>query len=124
VVQVHRLPLFFQVFSFFSRFKNLLPSKIGIFWHSFSKEQTMPITQERIERIQKHIVEHAPNGVITCTICGGRIHVVRDELVSLGIVNSKNITTLAWFEPMVQVQCDTCGHVVFFSAFEIGILPD
>ena len=73
-------------------------------------------------QVQEWLTSHAP--ALQCPICSGRSFDVEEN--SLAMTNSLHdkggpIDYLGGF-PLVVLFCQTCAHVIFFSAKQMGVL--
>ena len=81
----------------------------------------MELTPEQITKVQNWMREYWADGG-KCSICHNTNWTISTILAQALPFNRKEIKTSPQL-PLVNVSCDTCGQVVFFSAILLGVVP-
>jgi len=77
----------------------------------------MPLTPEQQQAVANHLKSRAQPP--KCQVCGAANMVVQEHLTSPSAADEEDTP-----EPLVNVVCKYCGHVLHFSTSVLGLAVD
>lgn len=76
----------------------------------------MAFTEEQEKAAKSAVDRHLK----ACPLCGSKSFYLESDLYYLPTLR-KNGVNLAWGQPCLSVACKTCGHVMLFNVFYLGL---
>lgn len=73
---------------------------------------TPSLNDEQLEQFTRHLSSKGVN--LVCSLCGNRYG--KPVFVSVPVLlNQQPLTPASWTRPLIQVECENCGHAAHFS---------
>ncbi len=82
----------------------------------------MPITPQQLEQMSAWMDEHFPDG-LRCPLCQRDEWEAGEVIMGLWVDPAGAAQTEGPMNPMLQVRCLFCRHVVLFDAGPMGLAP-
>lgn len=79
----------------------------------------MPLTPQQQTQVEQWFQEH--NFETACYYCGS-IERATGDIIQAPSYRFNQLTTNVPGVPMVQIICNTCGHIALFSAVGLGLM--